>query len=128
MAQKKIIVLYFTADANPTEEEYAEMASIPGARQRNASLIDPSEKPEKCDAVAGPAIPESYDHLPRAKSVQVVEESAPKKVTKADGDNVDPEDLTKEELKTALTDAGVPFKGNAGKAELVTLYTANILK
>lgn len=123
MANKKNVVLYFTVDANPTEEDFAAMNSIPGARQRNASLINPDDKPEPCDAVAGPAIPEAYDHLPRAKPVQVV---ADDKVVKGDGDAVDPEDLSVAELKAKLDEAGVEYKASAKKAELVALYEANI--
>lgn len=144
MSLKKTIVLFFTVGSNPTDEEMAEMNTIPGARQRNASLIIPEAAPEKCDFVAGPAIPESYERFPHY-SAEAASAAKPKR-TKVDpetsasggavggeGDaggkkpaKVDPNELSNAELKAALTEAGVAFKGNASKAALVGLYEANI--
>lgn len=38
--RKKPHVLYFTEEANLTAEQQAELDSIPGARHRNAALVD----------------------------------------------------------------------------------------
>lgn len=121
MSNRKRIVLYFTKGANPTEEDYRVMNSIPGARQRNAELIDPEDKPERCDAVAGPAIPEQYKHLPVAKGVEVQIEDQ----DEGSGSD-DPNDMSVKELKAALDELEVEYPASAKKAELVAIYEANV--
>jgi hypothetical protein len=75
MSRRKNVVLYFTPESGVTDEQASEMERIPGARQRNAALIDPEAPLEKCDAVAGPAIPENYaEAYPLAKMLPPAED------------------------------------------------------
>lgn len=119
MSNRKRIVLYFTEGANPTEADYKALNSIPGARQRNANLIDPDDKPERCDAVAGPAIPPQYGHLPVAKPVQVELEDEGSPVA-------DPNDMKVDQLRAALDGLEIEYPANAKKAALVAIYEANV--
>lgn len=120
MASKKKVVLYFTPGSDITEEQAAEMERIPGARQRNASLIDPDEKPEPCDAVAGPAIPDSYADKPVAVPLVAADEE--------EAEESDADEMTAAELKAALKDAGVDIPSGAKKADLVLLYQEHVGK
>lgn len=61
-------ILYFIAGMVATPEQQSEAFNIggPGVAFRNAALIDPADKPEDCDGVAGPAIPPQYADIPNA--------------------------------------------------------------
>lgn len=120
MSRMKKVVLYFTAESGLSDEEAHELERIPGARQRNAALIDPEAPLEKCDAVAGPAIPDNYaDAYPLAKALVDDEEEASEETD-------DPNAMTVAQLKGALDEAGVEYPATAKKAALVALYEQNI--
>lgn len=118
MARKKNVVLYFTEEAHLSDEQAEEMSRIPGACHRNAAFIDPDAPLEKCDGVAGDAVPEAYaEAYPTAKPL-----------TPADDDDEadDPNGMTVQQLKDALDEAGVDYPASAKKAALVALYEQNI--
>ncbi len=111
-------MLYFTEEANLTPEQQAELDSIPGARHRNAALIDPEAPLEAgVTGVAGPAVPESYAHLPHIEGN--VEEAEEAEETEAEGD--DYEAMTVPQLKKILDEAEVEYPATAKKAALVAL-------
>src|SRR5690606_33112031 len=109
-------------------EQIAEMESLPGARQRNASLISPEAPLEKADFVAGPAVPENYAAAyPRADADTARQRAqaakaeasgtgtapAPSAAPQGAGGEppVDPETLSKAELQAALDKVpGVTYK------------------
>lgn len=108
--RKKLITLFFTLGAHLSDEEADLMESLPGARQRNASLIDPEGPLEKCDFVAGPAVPDNYAAAyPVAPGGEAEEGEASA-------------DMTSAQLKAALDEAKVAYPKNAKKADLVVLY------
>jgi hypothetical protein len=119
MSRRKNVVLYFTPESGVTDEQASEMERIPGARQRNAALIDPEAPLEKCDAVAGPAIPENYaEAYPLAKMLPPAEDD--------EEEAADPHAMTSAELKAALDNASVEYPKSAKKADLVLLYQEHI--
>lgn len=119
MSRLKKTVLYFTAESGLSDDEAREMERIPGARHRNAAMIDPDAPLEKCDGVAGPAIPDNYaDAFPLARALVEDEEEAE--------ETDDPNAMTVAQLKAALDEAGVEYPATAKKAALVALYEQNI--
>lgn len=117
MSRKKTITLFFTEGSNITDEQLDVLERLPGGRHRNASLVDPDAPLERCDYVAGPAVPDQYNHLP------VAEPSAP---VNDEEDEEDPEHMTVAQLKAALDEAEVEYPATAKKAALVALYTEHL--
>lgn len=119
MARKKTTTLYFTEEANITDEQLAEMERLVGARQRNASMIDSEAPLEKADFVAGPAVPEAYAaKYPAAVPMQVADDE--------EEETVDANEMTAADIKAALDEAGVDYPKSAKKAELVALYEEHL--
>lgn len=126
MSRQKKVVLYFTEESSLTDKQADEMSRIPGARHRNAALVNPEDKLEKADGVAGPAIPDNY-----ANAYETVKALTPAKSKAATVDTVEEEETTVDsidydnhtvtQLKELLTNAGVDYPNNAKKADLVAL-------
>lgn len=110
----KRVTLYFTPGSNLTDEDIEAINAIPGgAFHRNASYIGPEDKMERCDFVAGPAIPQQY----RDAGIPVVGD--------VDGDgDADGEDLTKltvPALKALAAERGVEIPDGSKKADIIAL-------
>lgn len=147
--RSKTVTLYFTPDESITDEQIAEMESLPGARQRNASLISPEAPLEKADFVAGPAVPENYAAAYPRADADTARQRAQAAKAEASGTGtapappapptapqgaggeppVDPETLSKAELQAALDKVpGVTYKAADNKAALVALYIEHVQK
>lgn len=114
MALKKRVTLYFTAESALSDKDIEAINHIPGgAFHRNASFISDTDKLEKCDAVAGPAIPQPYIDA----GIPVVGD--------VDGDgDVDEDDfasMTVPQLKHIATDRGIEIPAGAKKADIIAL-------
>jgi hypothetical protein len=75
-------LLYFTRDSLPSPEEYAEAERLMVEHRANVGFrvgtIDPGGVgAEKCDLVAGTAIPEAYAQFPRAEAGGTVTNAVP---------------------------------------------------
>lgn len=117
---KKPHVLYFTPESSLTEEQERELNSIPGARHRNAALVLSDAPLEKgVTGVAGPAIPEAYDHFPVIEGDPNFGADEEEEEEEAEGD--DYEAMTVGQLKKLLDDAEVAYPATAKKAALVAL-------
>lgn len=63
------VILFFIAGMTPTDDEVAEANAIGYVRFRNVSAMLPTDKPERCDAVAGSLIPVTYADKPVVASL-----------------------------------------------------------
>lgn len=75
-------ILYFLSGSMATPEEQAEADLLGTKMFRNSSLVQDSDKPEECDAVAG-KVPPSYSKFPLAKPRPVVVETVKPQVPAA---------------------------------------------
>ena len=117
--RRKPHVLYFTEEANLTAEQQRELDAIPGARHRNAALVDPDAPLEQgVTGVAGPAIPDCYSDFPVIEADPAALEEAEEE-EEADADDYDA--MTAPQLKKLLDEAKVKYPTNAKKAALVAL-------
>lgn len=69
--KKKTTTLYFIKGSSPTAEELADAATYGTKMFRNASQVQDTDRPEKCDFVAG-AIPPAYAAIPKAEPLAPV--------------------------------------------------------
>lgn len=118
--RRKPHVLYFTEEANLTPEQQRELDAIPGARHRNAALVDPDAPLEQgVTGVAGPAVPECYSDFPVVEADPATLEEAEEEEEEADGQDYDA--MTAPQLKKLLDAAKVKYPAGAKKAALVAL-------
>jgi hypothetical protein len=90
MKQPKI--LFFTAGAMPTIQDRTEAADIGVVHFRNARKINPDERIEECDGVAGPAIPPQYRNAyPNADNAIKNHRAALKELAKQVGGELPPQ-------------------------------------
>jgi hypothetical protein len=122
--RKKPHVLYFTPESGLTEEQQRELDAIPGARHRNAALVDSEQPLEKgVTGVAGPAVPDQYKKFPYVEAdLSDVEEEEEEEAPEGQ----DFEAMSVPELKAALKAGGVEFPATAKKAALVALAQQNL--
>jgi hypothetical protein len=87
---KRPVILYFIADASPTEEEREAAAAfgVADVRFRNAAAVVATEKPEGCDGVAG-LVPDNYANTYPTVEAGDVPRLAKTKAAKALADNAD---------------------------------------
>lgn len=117
-ARRKPHILYFTEEANLTEAQQRELDAIPGARHRNAALVDPDAPLEQgVTGVAGPAIPDVYSDFP----VVEADAAALEDDEEDDADTEDYDAMTVPQLKKLLDAAKVEYPATAKKAALVAL-------
>lgn len=115
--RRKPHVLYFTEEANLTAEQQRELDAIPGARHRNAALVDPDAPLEQgVTGVAGPAIPDVYSDFPVVEADAAALEEA-----EAEAEAEDYDAMTAPQLKKLLDAANVQYPATAKKAALVAL-------
>lgn len=66
---KMPLILFFIEGTAPTVEESAAALEIGMVAMRNRSAIADSDRPERCDAVAGEVIPKQYEGKPMVKTL-----------------------------------------------------------
>lgn len=112
---RKTVTLYFTPESELTDEDVAAMDALPGARHRNASLVNSEAPLEDADYVAGPAVPEAYAEAYPAPGGQKRGKAA-----------ADPHRFTKAQLMQALDAKQVKYETDANKEALVALYVEHV--
>jgi type IV secretory pathway VirB10-like protein len=120
-AHKKV-TLYFTADHLLSDEDAEVMSRIVNARHRNASLVDPDDKPEPHDYVAGPAIPDQYKKSPKPPMLAPVQTDEEEEEEESEEGTIDPNTLSAAQLREILDEAGVEYPAGSKKAALVLAY------